>query len=322
MHLPWPLFVFTPAGNLIRSADQVFVVAIGLSLIVAELLRARMDLAKANATLLEQATALKAANEKLGVERELAVSASNAKSAFLANMSHEIRTPMNGVLGMLELLLDTRLSPGQRDTAETACSSAESLLTILNNILDVSKIEAGEVILEKIPFDPEQSVAAAVKVMVAAAAGRGNELHLDIQSAVPDALRGDPGRLRQIITNLVSNALKFTENGEVTVSVSQVAEYDGIADVRFAVRDTGVGIPEDKQTVIFEEFGQADASVTRSHGGTGLGLTICSKLVTQMGGRLTVSSVVGEGSEFSFVLPLPIERSGRSRNQDKRKSVS
>ena len=232
--------------------------------------------------------------------KEAAESASRAKSEFLANMSHEIRTPMNGILGMTELALETSLTARQREYLSMVKSSADSLLTVINDILDFSKIEAGKLSLDLIPFDLRESLDNTMRTLAKRAHDKGLELACRIAPEVPDSLVGDPLRLRQIVVNLVGNAIKFTERGEVVVSVEISRLADTQVTLRFAVADTGIGISPEKRRAIFEPFEQADGTTTRRYGGTGLGLAISTKLVNLMGGSLTVEGNLGLGSIFTF----------------------
>ena len=311
-----PVFVSLATSDQPHHQAAAIVVAVftlGMAVVARRAHLTLVDHLQVTARLAVSEEAAKRAEAVMREARDLAERVARARSAFLANMSHEIRTPMNAVLGFVELILDTELSTEQRRALELVRSSSEALLMILNDILDYSKIEAEHLELESIPFDVSKVTHATASLLAVRARERHLELLAEVSPEVPRAVRGDPTRLRQVLMNLIGNAIKFTEQGEVVVSVTTALAADDHVELRFAVRDTGIGIAPEHVGTVFKEFTQADATMTRRYGGTGLGLAISQRLVRLMGGEIELQSEVGKGSEFSFTLAFLAETAPMSR---------
>jgi signal transduction histidine kinase/ActR/RegA family two-component response regulator len=288
------------------STDELGVLAGSLNTMLEEIGRRDAERVEDRRKLEQQVAERNRVNTELHLAIDKAEEASRLKGEFLANMSHEIRTPMNGILGFTQLALNTSLTEDQRDYLNTVERSAEALMQLLNDILDVSKIEAGRMELDRAPFSMRECVEGSTRTMFAAAQQKGLELTWDVDPQIPDSLVGDENRIRQVLLNLVGNAIKFTDEGSVRVAVGMQPAPDCGLVAHFSVRDSGPGIPVEKQKIIFEAFRQADGSTTRRYGGTGLGLAISTGLVDIMGGRIWVDSEVGRGSTFHFTAPFTL----------------
>jgi two-component system, sensor histidine kinase SagS len=295
-----------------RTGDEIEFLGDSFNGMIEALAASRKEI-RENQELLERR--IKQRTEQLEEAMRRAQEANQAKSEFLADVSHELRTPMNGIIGMLDSALERHLPPEQLDELQTAQHCAFSLLSLLNDILDLSKIEAGKMTLERVPFDLEAAVTECVKTHQLQAAHHGIELRLEVSPATPGKVVGDPLRIRQILSNLLSNAVKFTEHGAVTVKVGSECSDAGGCSLLIAVQDTGTGIPADKLLCVFDKFTQADGSVSRKYGGTGLGLTITRKLVELHGGQIRAQSELGCGSTFTVTLPCEFAENQTDRRQ-------